>query len=138
MINKQETVYDPDKFREFCISAGATKLFDTILGSIYIYNLCYCLSKTCNPLHALHLRSSQINQERIETEHIMGHTLARRTVNNVVNTMSESHFKSFEDFITEATEHKWLIVLIVDDFTSIHTKIGLRKINPRKQRPCVL
>ena len=52
----------------------------------------------------------------------MGHTLARRTVNNVVNTMSESHFKSFEDFITEATEHKWLIVLIVDDFTSIHTK----------------
>ena len=41
----------------------------------------------------------------------MGHTLARRTVNNVLNTMSESHFKSFEDFITEATEHKWLIVL---------------------------
>ena len=36
--------------------------------------------------------------------------------------MSEFHFKSFEDFITEATEHKWLIVLIADDFTSIHTK----------------
>jgi len=34
MINKQETVYDPDKFREFCISAGATKVFNTILGSI--------------------------------------------------------------------------------------------------------
>ena len=128
MINKQETVYDPDKFREFCISAGATKLFVTILGSItsfrhsadrtclnkkrvvsFIYNLCYCLSQTCNPLqidHALYLRSNQINQEGIETEHIMGHTLARRTVNNVVNTMSESHFKSFEDFITEATERK--------------------------------
>ena len=52
----------------------------------------------------------------------MGHTLAKRTVNNVVNTMSESHFKSLEDFITEATERTWLIVLIVDDFTSIHTK----------------
>ena len=26
-------MYDPDKFREFCISAGTTKLFDTILGS---------------------------------------------------------------------------------------------------------
>ena len=52
----------------------------------------------------------------------MGHTLARRTVNNVVNTMSESHLKSFEDVITEATERKWLIVLIVDDFTSIHTR----------------
>jgi len=128
VISKQETVYDPHKFREFCISAGATKLFDTILGSItrfrhsadrtclnkkrgisFIYNLCYCLSRTCNPLqidHALHLKSNQINQERIETEHNMGHTLARRTANNVVNTMSESHFKSFEDFSTEATEHK--------------------------------
>ena len=52
----------------------------------------------------------------------MGHTLARKTVHNVVNTMSESHFISFEDFITEATEHKWLIILIVDDLTSIHTK----------------
>ena len=44
------------------------------------------------------------------------------TVINKQETMSESHFKSFEDLITEATEHKWLIVLIVDDFTSIHTK----------------
>ena len=156
VINKQETVYDPDKFREFCILAGATKLFDTILGSItsfrhsadrtclnkkrvvsFIYNLCYCLSQTCNPLqidHALYLRSNQINQEGIETEHIMGHTLARRTVNNVVNTMSESHFKSFEDFITEATERKWLIVLIVDDFTSIHTKKWPQKDQPSEAK----
>ena len=104
VINKQETVYDSDRFREVCISAGATKLFDTILGSItsfrhsadrtclnekrvsFIYNLCYCLSQTRNPLqidHALYLRSNEINQGGIETEHIMGHTLARRTVNNV-------------------------------------------------------
>ena len=41
--------------------------------------------------------------------------------------LSESHFKSFEDFITEATEHKWLIVLIVDDFTSIRTRKWLEK-----------
>ena len=32
--DKAETVYDPDSFREFCISAGATKLFDTILDSV--------------------------------------------------------------------------------------------------------
>ena len=137
-------MHDPDRFREFCISAGATKLFDTILDSItssrhsadrrclnkkrvvsFIYNLCYCLSQTCNPLqidHALYLRSNQINQEGIETEHIMGHTCSRRTVNNVMHIMFESHFKSFEDFTTEATERKWLIVLIIDDFTNIHTK----------------
>ncbi|XP_015755582.1 PREDICTED: uncharacterized protein LOC107335130 isoform X2 [Acropora digitifera] len=113
VINKQETVYDPDRFREFCISAGATKLFDTILASItslrhsadrtclnkkrvvsFIYNLCYCLSQTCNPLqidHALYLRSNQINQEGIETEHIMGHTLARRTVNNAIAVEQAIH-----------------------------------------------
>ena len=32
VVNKAETVYDPDGFREFCISEGATKLFDTVLG----------------------------------------------------------------------------------------------------------
>ena len=34
VFKKAETVYDPDSFREFCISAGATKLFDTILDSV--------------------------------------------------------------------------------------------------------
>ena len=34
VVNKAETVYDPDSFREFCISAGATKLFYTILDSV--------------------------------------------------------------------------------------------------------
>ncbi|KAL9975509.1 hypothetical protein ACROYT_G012678 [Oculina patagonica] len=144
VTNKKETVYDPDSFREFCISAGATKLFDTILESItssrhsadrvclnkkrvvsFIYNLCYCLSQTCNLLqidHALYLRSNQINQEGIETQHIMGHCCARRTVNNILNTMSECHSQSFEDFVKQAIEFKWLLVLIIDDYTSVHTK----------------
>ena len=94
VFNKAETVYDPDSFREFCISAGATTFFNTILDPVtgsqhstdrihlnkkrvvsFIYNLCYCLSQTCNPLqmdHALYLKSNLINQEGIETEHIMG------------------------------------------------------------------
>ena len=90
----------------------------------FIYNLCYCLSQTCNPLqmdHALHLRSNLINQEGIETEHIMGYTCSKRTLNNVMHKMSQSHLKSFEDFITTAN-CKWLVVLIIDDFKAIHTK----------------
>ena len=91
----------------------------------FIYYLCYCLSQTCNPLqmdHALHLRSNLINREGIETEHIMGYTFSKRTLNNVMHKMSQSHLKSFEDFITTATDCKWLIVLIIDDFKAIHTK----------------
>ena len=59
----------------------------------FIYNLCYCLSQTCNPLqmdHALYLKSNLINQEGIETEHIMGHACSRRTLNNVMHKMSVS------------------------------------------------
>ena len=144
-ITKKEThLYEPDTFREFCISAGATKLFDSILSAVttsrhssdridlnkkrvvsVIYNMCYCLSQACNPLqidHALYLRSSQINQEGLETEHIMGHSCARRTVNNVVNMMSKTHYQSFKDFIDDAIKNKWLLVLIIDDYTSVHTK----------------
>ena len=32
VVNKAETVYNPDSFREFFISAGATKLYDTVQG----------------------------------------------------------------------------------------------------------
>ena len=54
VINKQETVYDPDRFREFCISAGATKLFDTILGSITSFR--HSADRTClNKKGLLHL-----------------------------------------------------------------------------------
>ena len=75
----------PHKFREFCISVGANKLFDRILSEVatprqstdlanlnqkrvvsVIYNLCYCLGQTCNSLqtdHALYLRSSKPRRE---------------------------------------------------------------------------
>ena len=81
----------------------------------FIYNLCYCLSQTCNPLqmdHVLYLRSNLINQKGIETEHVMGHTCSRRTLNNTMHKMSAS----FQIFC------KWLIAPIIDDFTPIHTK----------------
>ena len=31
---KKKPIYDPDRLREFCISAGARKLFDTILNAV--------------------------------------------------------------------------------------------------------
>ena len=144
IANKGIHVYQPEMFREFCISAGATNIFDAILDAItsarhsterinlnkkrtvsVIYNLCYCLSQACNTLqtdHALYLRSCNLNQEGIETQHIMGLSCARRTVNTIAKSMSENHCKSFKHFIQDAIENKWLLVLIIDDFTSIHTK----------------
>ena len=36
--------------------------------------------------------------------------------------MSESHYQSFETCVTQAIEQKWLLVLVIDDYTSVHTK----------------
>jgi len=58
----------------------------------------------------------------METEHIMGNSCARRTINNIIQTMSESHYLSLETFVTKAIDQKWLLVLVIDDYTSVHTK----------------
>jgi len=36
--------------------------------------------------------------------------------------MSESHYLSLENFVTQAIAQKWLLVLVTDDNTSVHTK----------------
>lgn len=110
IANKGIHIYQPEMFREFCISAGATNIFDAILDAItsarhsterinlnkrravsVIYNLCYCLSQACNAFqtdHALYLRSCNLNQEGMDTQHIMGLSCARRTVNTIAKLLS--------------------------------------------------
>lgn len=64
-----------------------------------------------------------MNQEGMETQHMMGLSCARRTLNTIARSLSENHGKLlFKRFIEDAIEHKWLLVLIIDDFTSIHSK----------------
>ncbi|XP_044174291.1 uncharacterized protein LOC114969432 [Acropora millepora] len=144
ITNKRIHIYQPEMFGEFCISAGATNIFDIILDAItsarhsaehiylnkkravsVIYNLCYGLSQACNTLqtdHALYRRSCNINQERMETQHMMGLSCARRTLNTIAKLLSENHGKLFKHFIEDAIKNKWLLALIIDDFTSIHSK----------------
>ena len=54
----------------------------------------------------------------METEHIMENSCARRTINNIIQAMSESHYQSFETFVTQAIEQKLYLVLAIDDYTS--------------------
>ena len=106
-----------------------------------IYNLCYSLSQACNILqteHALYLRSCNINQEGIETQHITGLSSARRTLKTIAKSLSENNnCVLFKHFIQDAIEHKWLLVLIIDGFTSIHIqKEDHREIRHLKQSQC--
>jgi len=34
VLKKEDNIYEPQKFREFCISASANKLFDAILRAV--------------------------------------------------------------------------------------------------------
>ena len=143
IVGKQPPIYDPHEFRKFCFSSGAPTLFDTILAAVtssrhsqnrvhlnekrivaFIYNMCYCLSQQCNAMqvdHALYLHSSRITQEGIDTENQMGNTCSRRTINSALNSMATQTLQHLNSFLLEASRNEWLLVLIIDDYTNIHT-----------------
>ena len=89
-----------------------------------LYKMCYCLSQQCNILqvdHALYLRNSRINQEGFDTENQLGNTCCRRTVDHVLNSLAAEHNPTLNNFILQAISNEWLLVLIIDDYTNIHT-----------------
>ena len=70
--------------------------------------MCSYQSQVCNPLQndcALYLRSCQINQEGLETEHVMGHSCARRTVTSVVCVCDVRDPLTLKDFIKDAMKN---------------------------------
>ena len=142
-MDQSPTIYDPDEFQQFCVTVGAPTLFTTLLSAVtserhsekrinvnkkrivsVIYTLCSCLSQQCNNLqvdHGLYLHSSRINQEGIDTQHQLGNTCCRRTVNNLLDSLAANHNQQLENFITAAMENEWLLVLIIYNYTNIHT-----------------
>lgn len=143
IIKKKPPIYKPDDFKVFCQQAGANSLFNTILSSVtsprhsynriqtnklrtvgLIYNMCYCLSQQCNKMQvdkALYLQTSHANQEAIMTEHQLGNTCCRRLVNNIQTTLCNTHKAALQSFFEEAISKEWLLVLVIDDYTTVHT-----------------
>ena len=141
--NGKKPIYEADLFRQFCQQAGAHTLFDSILSSVtdarhsddrvklnekrvvgIIYSLVYCISQRCNVMQvdqALYLQTSHVNQEAIMTEHQLGNTCSKRYMNNIRKSLSQNHQNSLEKFFTDAIQNEWLVVLIIDDYTTVHT-----------------
>lgn len=141
--NGKNPIYEADQFRRFCQAAGAQSLFDDILSSVtnprhsenrlklnekrvvgIIYNLVYCLSQRCNAMQvdqALYLQTSHANQEAILTEHQLGNTCSRRLMNNIRKSLSSNHRDDLQQFFADAIKNEWLLVLVIDDYTTIHT-----------------
>ena len=47
VLKREGNIYEPHKFLQFCVSAGANKLFDTILGAVTTPRQ----SKDCTDIH---------------------------------------------------------------------------------------
>ena len=143
-ISSQAPIYDPEEFKAFCISAGATTIFDTVLAAMrserhsedriktnqqrtvaILYTLCFGLSQVCNWLqadNAIFLYQSNLNQHGLDTVRQMGGSCCRRLAGNLLNHFSNSNHQKISELINDAIQHQWQLVLVIDDFTSIHTR----------------
>ena len=141
-ISSQAPIYDPEEFKAFCISAGATTIFDTVLAAMtserhsedriktnqqrtvaILYTLCFGLSQVCNWLqtdNAIFLHQSNLNQHGLDTVRQMGGSCCRRLAGNLLNHLSNSNHQKISELINDAIQHQ--LVLVIDDFTSIHTR----------------
>ena len=103
--NPQSCIYDPDQFRQFCISSGARTIFDNILRSVstsrrsesrneknkkvvvnIIYTLCFALSQQNNYLQLDQTRFfmlKNLNKEAMDTERCLENSCSRRTSYNM-------------------------------------------------------
>ena len=70
---------------------------------------------------ALYLNSNRMTQEGMDTQHRMRLTCSRITKNIICNQLSKNHDEYLNQFFHEAIQKRWELVLIIDDFTKIHT-----------------
>ena len=143
VIGNQPAVYDPNEFIKLCQQASAPNIFNHILQAItddrhsskwqnlnrvravsIIYTMCYAHSQMCNVMqvdNALYLSSNRMTQEGIDTEYRLGHTCSRKTSDAISKQLSSKHENNLKSFFDEAVKNEWVLVLIIDDFTKIHT-----------------
>ena len=90
-----------------------------------LYTLCFGLSQVCNWLqtdNAIFLHQSNLNQHGLDTVRQMGGSCCRRLAGNLLNHFSNSNHQKISELINDAIQHQWQLVLVIDDFTSIHTR----------------
>ena len=130
--------------KNFCISAGATTIFDNGRAAMtserhsedriktnqqrtvaIVYTLCYGLSQVCNWLqtdNAIFLHQSNLNQHGLDTVKQMEGSCCRRLAGNLLKHLSNSNHQTISELIAEAIQHQWQLGLVIDDFTSIQTQ----------------
>ncbi|XP_028515844.1 uncharacterized protein LOC114575348 [Exaiptasia diaphana] len=142
-ISAKPPIYDAVEFEKFCDRVGAHKIFNSILSAmtderhsseriafnkkrtvVILYKLCYGLSQLCNWLqtdHAVFLKNSNVNKEALITQRVMGNSCSKTKTNDMILAMYQSAAKEINNIVEQAISNKWQVVLVIDDYTSIHS-----------------
>ena len=89
-----------------------------------IYKLVFAISQRCNFLqkeNTLFMMTNNLNKDAMNTERSLASTCSSRTGLRILEESEGKNWIQVNQAISEATEHGWLIVASIDDFTSIHT-----------------
>ena len=135
---------DPEKFKQICITAGATKIFDAIHSSMLtarkshkrsenlkkrtvsiIYNICNGRNQRINKFQKLNtqfLMSHNINKEALNTQRNIGSSVSTLTSYQIINNAEAGHKKVCSAIIEDAVKNGWLITATIDDYTTIHSR----------------
>ncbi|XP_065061436.1 uncharacterized protein LOC135688497 [Rhopilema esculentum] len=136
--------FDPEALQTVAISAGANKLFSVILNAMSsedkpVHRQALNKKKAVTIIYMLMFGQSQkaswyqkvmsnmvvgkgISEGGLSVLHKSGIAVSKSTQRRDFYKIAESHESLVKDFIADAIERKALLILMIDDFTNIHTK----------------
>ena len=136
--------FDPDTVKDLCISAGASKLFDTIMTAMsseeksslrqhqnekkavsVIYMLVFGQSQKANwfqKIVAQNTVGKGLSESGLSVLNSTGIAVSKSTQRRHLRKTADRYVARVQSFIDDAIDRKCLLVLMVDDYTNIHTK----------------
>ena len=151
-------IYDPNLLEEFCKTHGAPTLFQSLIKMMtplrhhrrkansgkseetrkhavtMVYMLSYTQSQRCNWLQqdvANFLNYHGLSDSGMRALHEMGMCVGMYKFYRGVHDSSKHHFVRIKNVVDKALENQQAIVIIIDDYTNIHTR---RRCDTSQQR----
>lgn len=136
--------FDPKSVKEVCQSAGSNKLFKIIMEGMsseehsssresmnekkavaIIYMMMFGQSQKASWFQraiSSEVAGRGISETGLNILNKSGIAISKSTQRRVLYKTAANHGKIVSEFIDEATQNKDLLVLMIDDYTNIHTK----------------
>ena len=136
-------VYDPERFDEFCARAGAPNIFKLVLSCMtsprhsaarkdlnkkrcvsLVMQICFGLSQKCDFFqqdNGIFLKFAHCTNVGIDTQRNIGTACSSRSVDRALTHYAVKNETTQAEAISCAIKNKQLLVLMIDDYTTIHS-----------------